>query len=84
MQIVIDISEEYYGFIKNNEDRFSGSRIYDCVLNGTVLPKNHGRLIDASQLYTVTECLDDGTERCYVPYEYIEDAPSILDMEVEG
>lgn len=44
MKLMIDISEDYYNFIKSNEDRFSGSRIYDCVLNGTVLPKEHGRL----------------------------------------
>ena len=59
MQIVIDIPEEYYNFIKNNEDRFSGSRIYDCVLNGTVLSKGHGKLIDADELMKWLEIYDD-------------------------
>ena len=60
MQIVIDIPEEYYNFIKNNEDRFSGSRIYDCVLNGTVLPEGHGRLCDIdAALKCMEEVADD-------------------------
>ena len=46
MQIVIDIPEKYYKEIKNIH--FS-DRNYeqDLILNGTPLPKGHGRLIDA-------------------------------------
>lgn len=44
VEVVVRLPKESYDILKNNEDRFSGSRIYDCILKGTVLPKGHGRL----------------------------------------
>lgn len=79
MQIVINMPEEYYNFIKNNEDRFSGSRIYDCVLNGTILPKNHGRLIDAEQLMNYCQNQIDGHK--YADCNVIARFPIVLNAE---
>lgn len=58
MQIVIDMPEDYYNFIKNNEDRFSGSRIYDCVLSGIVLPEGHGKLTNHEWIDFLTKQFD--------------------------
>ncbi len=45
MKIVIDISDRLFEVIKKNG---SGAPkvIDDAIVNGTPLPKNHGRLID--------------------------------------
>lgn len=52
MQIVIDISEEYYNEIKEHENfiRRSKNPWKIAVLNGTVLPEKHGDLIDRDEL----------------------------------
>lgn len=52
MKIVIDIQEEDYKRIKNEVQKFGGSyRDWEEeIANGTPLPKNHGRLIDADAL----------------------------------
>lgn len=47
MQIVIDISEKDYQLMKDGHIPFS---ILDVIMNGTPLPKGHGRLIDADAL----------------------------------
>lgn len=44
MQIVIDIDDDVYNDIK------SGKNITNIILNGTILPKNHGDLIDRDVL----------------------------------
>ena len=57
MQIVIDIPEEkYQGIVNMAEEILDASTfcspryLYKAVLNGTPLPKKHGRLIDADDL----------------------------------
>ena len=54
MQIVIDILEEdYEEILKDNSDGSPLENILsDAVREGTVLPLNHGRLIDADKLNT--------------------------------
>ena len=59
MKIVIDIPDKAYGVIKyfesaldsnyKKEDKLS-TILIKAVLNGTPLPKGHGRLIDVSDL----------------------------------
>ena len=53
MQIVIEIAERDYKYIKKLEkgstDYGATLHLYDAVKNGTPLPKNHGRLIDADK-----------------------------------
>ena len=54
MQIVIDIPERDYKYIKKLEKGITDYgvtlHLYDAVRTGTPLPKGHGRLIDADQL----------------------------------
>lgn len=61
MQIVIDIEDSLYDAI-NTEFYINGMRsgktllqkFVNSVCNGTPLPKGHGRLIDADDLYNQT------------------------------
>ena len=89
MQIVIDIPDNSMDYIDNYE---KGS-LFDIVLinaikNGTPLPKNHGRLIDADAIeYTheVARSLEDGhnwDELC-VTRDEIDGAPTIIEAEVK-
>ena len=60
MQIVIDISDKVYGLLKyfekamglidKKEDDDIKTALMRAVVNGTPLPKGHGRLIDADAL----------------------------------
>lgn len=50
MQIVIDIPEEDWKFIKESDGCRWSRAILEGVINGTPLPKGHGRLIDADAL----------------------------------
>ena len=53
MKIVIDISENIYNLIARGEesrDFVYKSDLMRAVLEGTPLPKGHGRLIDADEL----------------------------------
>ena len=54
MKLVIDISEDDYNFIL--EEEYSNyaitTRLYNAVYKSTPLPKGHGRLIDADKLYS--------------------------------
>jgi len=54
-----------------------------AILNGTLLEKGHGKVIDASHLLTVTDIRSDGTEFTYVPYSEIDSAPAIVEADKE-
>ena len=57
MQIVIDIPEKLYK--QQLGSYWSGNiLIHDAILNGTLLPKGHGRLIDADALKTYIDDCD--------------------------
>lgn len=47
MQIVIDMSEEEYNRIKENDCGLFNGRFFQMIRDGIPLPKGHGRLIDA-------------------------------------
>ena len=52
MKIVIDIPDEDYNVILANADFYKEqhwgvAEVWDAIVNGTSLPKGHGRLIDA-------------------------------------
>lgn len=50
MQILINIDEDYVNIIKKN-----GAKNYfeDAVINGTPLPKGHGKIGDLDRLFEV-------------------------------
>lgn len=62
MKLVIDIPEEEYNGIEPflNGEKIKGGfnlyRVLEIVMNGTPLPKGHGRLIDADkEIYELNE-----------------------------
>lgn len=75
MQIVIDISEEEYNKIKENDMGFYNGRFFQMVRNGTPLPKGHGRLIDADAV--LEEPIGD-------TYKDIEIAETIVEADTES
>ena len=50
MQIVIEISEEKYKWLKEHIPKADKNSIVGAVVYGVPLPKGHGRLIDADAL----------------------------------
>lgn len=50
MQIVIDIPEEDYNFVKKQVADGITNPLKICIANGTPLPKGHGRIVDISQI----------------------------------
>ena len=85
MKLVIDIPEKDYETILN-----SGFVPYECdivyaIINGTPLPKGHGRLIDADALYESSRLChteEDGT--ACVEWREINDAPTIIEADGGG
>ena len=92
MQIVIDIQEGFIDKMNSIKDDRELSwaqlltvyRAFHAMLqNGISLPKGHGRLIDDSNLMTVTD-YDGENEKTYIPYDEIENAPTIIEADKEG
>lgn len=79
MKIVIDIPEERYKDIQRIAEVQLNRRtptVEQIVANGTPLPKNHGRLIDA-------DVLADGFEDNYEFCEEVNATPTIIEAESE-
>lgn len=56
MELVIKISEEDYKTIKSNYENGFSYKFFEIIVNGTPLPKGHGRLIDYG---CVVDAIDD-------------------------
>jgi hypothetical protein len=84
MQVVIDISEKDYQTLKKKEefDAMYLNYYEKLIVYGTPLPKGHGKLIDTSELLTVTDIREDGSEVTYVLYNDIENANTIIEADV--
>lgn len=50
MQIVIDIPEEDYKFLKESDGCRWSRAILEGIINGTPLPKGHGRIVDENKI----------------------------------
>lgn len=78
MQIVIEISDDTYNHWKEAKPMTSNVYVIDAIegiKNGTLLPKGHGRLIDAEAVdtrYSDPEVV-----------ETLNDAPTIIEAEEE-
>ena len=86
MQIVIDIPEFMYNDLKDKEQfiNLCGNRYKIAILNGTPLPKGHGRLIDIGDI----EWAKYHVEKNYMDYECIDwddinNAPTIIEADEE-
>lgn len=76
MQIVIDIDDDVYNDIK------SGKNITNIILNGTILPKYHGRLIDADAFKKkVCTYQQTGCGSCKHSLCCPEDVPTIIEAD---
>ena len=78
MQIVIDIDEDTYNQVSNNDAYVLSEVDYilieNAIANGTPLPKGHGRLIDENDLWP--HCID-----FCVAYDDILSAPTIIEAD---
>ena|GEM_PF-1364895 len=52
MQIVISIEDEFYDYIKEQVKDGITNPLKVAIVNGKILPKGHGKLIDADKLYS--------------------------------
>ena len=92
MQIVIDIPYQKYKWIVNNPQTYT-DEMHEAIRNGTPLPKNHGRLIDADELEELfrevigeiskksemTKDLEHMVRASAMTIEMIADAPTIIE-----
>ena len=85
MQIVIDIPEEIYEEIKTTKSIYrTGAKVLcNAIVNGTPIPKGHGRLIDADTIYLIDE--DFLYQSDYVVAEgAVDNAPTIIEADKES
>ena len=81
MQIVIDIDEKDYQLMKNGHIPFN---VLGVLMSGTPLPKGHGRLIDADDLYENTEIYHSDIDGyACVRWKDINDASTIVEADKE-
>lgn len=73
MQIVIEISDSKYQWVKDNPLTYD-NEYCEAIRNGTPLPKGHGRLIDADKLES----------RMKIGYCIVRDAPTIIEADKAG
>ena len=80
VELVIKIPKRVYNYIRKYEHIANSDvlDIKDAIINGTPLPKGHGRLIDESKI-----------TKCYMPVNRLDvrgirtDAPTIIEAESE-
>ena len=101
MKIVIDIDDDTYEILKNVYERGTGwlDKYQKAIVNGTPLPKGHGRLIDADALKTAygleratkygnesKEQLDNSysTMMMYEIADMLDYAPTIIEADEKG
>ena len=83
MQIVIDIPEEYYKNLLNN-NRFSSEEIPIvslAVASGTPLPQNHGDLIDTKELKAGMLCYMRDMTKSYKARYIMSVAKGLVDFQ---
>lgn len=92
MKLVIDIPDEYYELYKDTNHNvsmndFAGLYLLEIIRNSKPLPKGHGRLIDADELYgdfiDGTEGYDCQTWNRIEIGDIIENAPTIIEADKE-
>lgn len=89
MKIVIKIPDLDYFDIKHGyADNYQRERLVESVKRSIAIPKNHGRLIDADKLgltdFEIVMCDGDYKKGLKMLCEKIENAPTILDAEVQN
>ena len=77
MKIIIDVPEDVYNYIKTHDT--GGVVVDEAIKNGTLLPKGHGRLIDAELL--LNEISDLSTEPMTDLRLRLRNAPTIIEAD---
>lgn len=92
VEVVIRLPKDLYKGIECRNGELETEYVCDELMkaidNGTVLPKGHGRLIDTDKLgltdFEIVMCDGDYKKGLKMLCEKIENAPTILDAEVQG
>lgn len=85
MQIVIDIPDDEYAFIKETGviKMSSDVRIARAIANGIVLPKGHGRLIDGDNIKYFNNSWTKTQDDWCVRKDDIDKMPTIIEADKE-
>lgn len=91
MQIVIDIPEEEYEFIREHEKEnplgwlSTKTIVRNAIINGTPLPKGHGDLVDRDDVYDFL-CKADAMMVCDALSDSLEidELPTIIEADEGG
>ena len=79
-EIVIKIPNSLYANLKKIKgDSIAGKRIVDCVINGTVLPKGHGRLGDLDNVWSELKELEE-----HYQTEFLKESNAIHESAMNG
>ena len=93
MQILIDINEEDYNFIKEvDESNYSvTTNLYKAVYEGIILPKGHGRLIDETEANGLIAEGKDGDKayfgtvnKDWEVIDFLKTVPTIIEADKES
>lgn len=83
MQIIIDISEDNYKLMQDgNYCGILSHEIYNAIENGTILPKGHGRLIDADEIQFENNEFDTYSDYSRA-FDAIDGAETIIEADKE-
>lgn len=85
MRVIVEIPDEEYECYALAITFGMGSKAIKRILDGTPLPKGHGRLIDENVLVEKAVSVDTD-EECYlcVMVDDIADVPTIIEADTEG
>lgn len=81
MQIVIDIPDDIIESAKSSPNYYPTyhfEKIWKAIVNSTLLPKGHGRLIDENDLW-----FEDIDDISCVTQKNVENAPTIIPADKE-
>ena len=80
MKLIIDIPEDTYYDMKAHEEqvRLCDNKFKTAILDGTPLPKGHGRLVDVSELLVSIMKYMDGDKTLG---QCIDDTPTIIEAD---
>lgn len=86
-EIVIKLSDEVYTDIQKRSTaiQIDGDTLENAVLNGILLPKRHGRLIDTSELDECKEIMNtiSGESKYAVRMDDIRNIDTIIEADTE-
>jgi hypothetical protein len=86
VEIIIKIPRSELEYAKKGYTKAKADVVYRAIENGTILPENHGRLIDADELLSKERpngISDDVWEESHI-YKMLTNAPTIIEADKDG